>query len=164
MSWRALSIEQVRLSPEEKRAMQTIQRSEDIGAEILASVVREFVGTMQASGYPVATDDTIPDAVRIHVINRTRWLWLCEFPSLAQWQTEAREKLNTEAQEILRLISQRAFNVEAPTDASTPSANWNSENKLLMRTHPAPRPGVQNQAATNQYANPDGPEDETNTQ
>jgi hypothetical protein len=31
------------------------------------------------------------------VINRTRWLWLCEFPQTQKFQTPERAKLNDEA-------------------------------------------------------------------
>ncbi|EDY16690.1 hypothetical protein CfE428DRAFT_5803 [Chthoniobacter flavus Ellin428] len=37
---------------------------------------------------------------------------------------------------------------------------WNSENKLIMRTHPTPVPGVQF-PPTGGYANPDAPQDPT---
>jgi hypothetical protein len=50
------------------------------------------------------------------------------------------------------------FNVEPPIPpASNLQAGcWNSENKLIMRTHPVVKPGPQ---GTNAYANPDAPDD-----
>lgn len=142
--------------------MQAIQNATDIGAAILVTVVREFVGAVQAAygDSAVATDGTIPDLLRNHVINRTRWLWLIEFPQMKAMQTPEREKLNASAEEVLKAIASREMNVESPT-AATSSGNWNSENKLIMRTHPIPRPGIQGSTNANDYANPDGPTDST---
>lgn len=140
--------------------MQNIQGSESLGADILTNVIREFVGAMQAGGYEVATDDTVPDLVRNHVINRTRWLWLVEFPQLKVLQTPEREKLNRAAEDALLKISARELNVEPPT-AATASGNWNSENKIVGRMHPIPRPGTQYQGDETGYANPDAPADST---
>jgi hypothetical protein len=61
-------------------------------------------------------------------------------------------------------IANRKGLVEAPDTAeTTPSVpqnfgNWNSERKVLPRSHPHPLPGQQNSGPG--YANPDGPEDE----
>lgn len=38
---------------------------------------------------------------------------------------------------------------------------WNSESKILMRTHPVPQPGAQFPPVTGNYANPDAPQDAT---
>lgn len=137
--------------------LQTMDNSNTVGAEVLLNVVREFVGAMQSGGYPVNTDDTIPDVVRNHVINRTRWLWLIEFPQLKKLQTEERREANTAAEKVLQQLSTREMNVEPPTAAVTSSGNWNSENKVVGRMNPVPRPGLQSQGG---YANPDGPADQ----
>jgi hypothetical protein len=162
MSWLNITIDNVRLSPQEKEALQRIQRSSDIGAEILTSVVNEFVSACRSGNYPVGEPGTIPDLVRLHVINRTRWLWLCEFPSLKALQTKEREALNKSAEEALDKISTRQLNVEPPDGAVSSSGNWNSENKIVGRMHPIPRPANQpdNSNPNTGYANPDGPEDQ----
>lgn len=160
MAWRALAITDIRLTPQEKATMENIQGSTDIKSTILTNVIREFVGAIRAGGYEVVDDDTIPDLVRNHVINRTRWLWLVEFPQLKIFQTPEREKLNQAAEDALAKISNRELNVEPPT-AVTASGNWNSENKIVGRTHPIPRPGTQYQGNETGYANPDAPADST---
>jgi hypothetical protein len=162
MSWCTITIDQVRLAPQEKTALQNIQGSTDIGAEILTNVVQEFISAMRSGNYPVVEDGSIPDLVRLHAVNRTRWLCLCEFPALKALQTKEREALNKSAEEVLEKISIRALNVEPPPGAVTTSGNWNSENKIVGRMHPIPRPANQpdNTNPNTGYANPDGPEDQ----
>ncbi len=63
----------------------------------------------------------------------------------------------------LQELSQRKIRVEAPDnldpDAAPPNrGNWNSEPKLIMRTHPVPPP-AQQLPPGNDYANPQGPAD-----
>ena len=164
MSWRAISITDVRLSPAEVAAMQNLQGSTSVGAAVLLTVVRELVGAAQAGGYAVATDGTVPDCARLHVINRTRWLWLTEFPQLKSMQTEDRAKLNTAAEEFFQRVSNGEQNIESPNGtAAVAAAGWNSENKLVPRTHPVPRPGTQFPGNANDYSNPSGPADPTAT-
>lgn len=93
--------------------MQNIQGSTDTGAEILTNVVGEFRDTIAAAGTPLSSGtDELPDLVRLHAINRCRWLWLCEFPALKSLQTEARKTLNDAAEKMLAQISSR--DVKAP--------------------------------------------------
>ena len=106
MSWRTIDIAEVRLTPAEKAAFANIQNSESVGAEVLTNVVGEFRDTIAAAGTAISeSTGTIPDQVRLHVINRTRWLWLCEFPALKNFQTDARKDLNTAAEKMLADIS-----------------------------------------------------------
>jgi hypothetical protein len=97
MSWRPISISNVRLTPTELAVMANISGAVDVGGEILLTVVGEFIGALQATGNPYTLDGTIPDILRQHVINRTRWLWLAEFPTLKNSQTADRKALNEEA-------------------------------------------------------------------
>lgn len=152
MSWRSISIEEVRLTPQEKAALEAIQGSTDIGAAVLDNVVREFVSAIASGGYATSDDGTIPDLIRLHVINRTRWLWLCEFPSLKNLQTDIRKSLNESAEKILLALTKREMSVEPPTAGTNPaSGTWNSENRINMRTHPVVRPPT---AQSTDYANP----------
>ncbi len=140
--------------------MKAIQGSDTIGAEVLTSVVNEFRDAINGTGTPLGDAGTIPDLVRVHVINRTRWLWLCEFPSLKIFQTEARSKLNDAAQQMLTDITTRKQPVNGPDAVTSPVGNWNSENKIVMRMHPVPRPGTQATPSSG-YANPEGEEDQS---
>lgn len=80
--------------------MANIQGATDFGPEVLKTVVGEFVEAIQQGGNQFADDGSIPDVIRSHVINRTRWMWLCEFPALKLMQTPVREKLNEEAEKF----------------------------------------------------------------
>ena len=98
--------------------MEAIQGSNSIGAAIVTNVIGEFRDTIEAAGTALSSDATkLPALVRNHAINRTRWLWLCEFPQLKALQTEAREKLNTAAEKMLADISSRDVKVP-PGDGS----------------------------------------------
>jgi hypothetical protein len=97
MSWNTITTANIRMQPAEIAVMNNISGSTSACAEILTTVVGEFVEAIQQGGNQFAQDGTIPDVVRPHVINRTRWLWLCEFPQMQKFQTPERAKLNDEA-------------------------------------------------------------------
>jgi hypothetical protein len=97
MSWNNITTANIRMQPAEIAVMNNISGSTSVCAEILTTVVGEFVEAIQQGGNQFANDGTIPDVVRPHVINRTRWLWLCEFPQMQRFQTPERAKLNDEA-------------------------------------------------------------------
>lgn len=117
MPWQPIQIDDVRLTPTERAVMKNIQ-GDDMGARILLNVVGEFIGAIRAGGYDIATDGSIPDIGREHVINRTRWLWLAEFPTLKNMQTDARSKLNDAAVEFFQNVSNGKMNIESPTAAA----------------------------------------------
>lgn len=158
MAWQSLTISHVRLTPAEKAAFEALQGSSSIGAEIATAVVAEFRDAIAAVGGTVGSSGTVPDLVRIHAINRIRWLWLCEFPSLKSFQTEDRKALNESAEQMLKDILGRKVSIpDASAGVNSPAGSWNSDNKLLGRTSPHPRPGPQ---GTDDYANPDAPQDQ----
>ena len=121
--WRPITIDEVRLTPAELAMMQTIQDSTTIGAEKLNSVVGEFLETIAAAGTALGPAGEIPDLSRMHVVTRTRWLWLCEFPSLKSFQTDARSKLNDAAEKMLADISSRAVKIPNGDGSSAASAD-----------------------------------------
>src|SRR5580704_10281582 len=114
MSWNSITIANVRLTPAEKAALQAIQGSTAIGAELLTNVTGEFLGAIRAGGGQVVSDGTVPDAVRVHVINRTRWLWLCEFPQLKALQTKERGDLNAAAEKFMEAVTTGTPKIEPP--------------------------------------------------
>lgn len=118
MSWRTIAITDVRLTPAEKTAFESIQGSSTIGADVLTNVVGEFRDTIESAGTALGASGYVPDLVRNHVINRTRWLWLCEFPQLKALQTDARKVLNDAAEKMLADISRRDVKVP-PGDGSS---------------------------------------------
>jgi hypothetical protein len=165
MSWENITIDQVGLTPQEKAAFAAIQGATERGAELLALVVNELHECCQAGNYAVGDPGTVPAIARLHVLNRTRWLWLVDFPQLRSLQTKERSALNDAAEKFFTAVSQRDQNIPGPDGATSASGNWNSQNKILGRMHPTPRPASQSQSPnTTGYANPDGPTDETEDQ
>jgi hypothetical protein len=84
------------------------------------------------------------------------------FPQLQALQTKERKEAASNGQDMLDNIANQGLQVELPDAASqgNPRAgNWNSENKLINRTHPTPTPSSQFQNAPAPYANPNGPSD-----
>ena len=132
---------------------------------IVAKVIDEVRGYIIAGGYAVdeLDDRTLPIGLFDDAIAIARWRLLISTPSFRQLQTEERKLAFDNAIEKLRLIAQQQFVVEPPIpDLNPRTGQWNSENKLIMRTHPTPRPGAQFTPQTNTYANPDAPQDTEN--
>jgi hypothetical protein len=133
---------------------------------IVGDVIDEVRGYIIAGGYEVdpVLDNTLPIGLFVDAIAIARWRLLIATPSFKQLQTEEREKAYEAAIKKLLLIAAQEFAVEPPIEPVNPRTGmWNSENKILMRTHPVPRPGTQFTPQINTYANPDAPEDEGNT-
>lgn len=131
---------------------------------IVAKVIDEVRGYIIAGGYDVdETDDrTLPIGLFNDAIAIARWRLLIATPSFRQLQTEDRRIAFDDALKKLLLIAAQQFAPEPPITPNPPvprGGNWNSENKLIMRTHPIPRPGVQWTPQENAYANPDAPAD-----
>jgi hypothetical protein len=128
---------------------------------IVIRVIDEVRGYIQAGEYELDTDPrTIPLSLFNDAIAVARWRLLIASPSFRQLQTEERRLAYQDALKKLGLIAQGEFAVDPPVPAVIPVAGtWNAENKLLMRTHPVPVPSVQGATQTDDYANPDAPED-----
>ena len=132
---------------------------------IVANIIDEVRGYIIAGGYAVDETDprTLPIGLFDDAIAIARWRLLIATPSFRQLQTEERKLAFDKALEKLALIAQQLFVVEPPVPSVFGrDGMWNSENKLIMRTHPTPRPGAQFTPQTNTYANPDAPEDTEN--
>lgn len=127
---------------------------------IVARTIDEVRGFIIAGGYEVdeADDTTLPKGLFADGIAIARWRVLIAAPQLRQLQTEERKKAFDDALAKLNKIAAGEFAVEPPIPPATDITvgMWNSENKVLMRTHPTVRPGPQ---GTDDYANPDAPED-----
>lgn len=117
MPWRILTAEEIRLTPAEKATLQNIQGATNVCADLLTNVIGEFRDTIAAVGTALGAEGTVPDMLRPHVIHRTRWLWLTEFPQLKAMATPERSKLNDEASTMLNRIAAREIKVP-PGDGS----------------------------------------------
>ncbi len=169
MSWAVLNTEDVlsEFTIQETAALRTLQGSGSGSGRpflnmdvIVARVIDTVRGFILAGGYSVdpAFDNTLPLGLFQDAIAIARWRILIAVPMLKQLQTEDRKQAVTDALKKLDLIAQQKWNVESPIPDTFPRAgNWNSENKLIMRGHPIPRPGAQFTPQLNTYANPTPP-------
>ncbi len=166
MAWNVLTSQDVldEMSPGEVATIKAIQEAADLLPRFVQRAVNECRGAIAAGSYPLGPDATVPDGLHSDVIAIARWRWLISLPQLSKMQTKEREQAFKDAQAKLKQITQQDYAPESPADGSSPkSGNWNSENKLLPRTHPVPPPATQFQStsdAAHPYANPDGPKDE----
>ena len=167
MSWIALTTDDVlsEFTLQEASSLRNLQGSgSGSGAPfanidiIVINVIDEVRGYIIAGGYDVdPTDDkTIPAGLFVDAIAIARWRVLISTPMLKQLQTEERRQAFDKAIDKLLLIANRKFTPEPiPDTIVVPrGGNWNSENKLLMRTHPVPPPESQFPPITNEWANP----------
>ncbi len=171
MSWEVLTTEDVlsEFTIQEAAALRTLQGSGSGSGEpfanldfIVVNVIDEIRGYIVAGGYPVdlVFDNTIPIGLFEDGIALARWRILIAVPSLKQLQTEERRLAFESSIEKLNKIADQKWFIEPPIPSiNSRDGNWNSENKLIMRTHPIPTPGSQFTPQTDTYANPDAPED-----
>lgn len=163
MPWNQISVADVlgEFTPAEKATLQAIQAA-DFLPDLLARVLGQARGSIAAGGYAVGEEGTIPDQLTGDVVALTRWRLLISFPQMKALQTEDRRKAAERAEERFDLVANQKLNVEAPASVgSSPASNWNSENKIVPRAHPVPRPGTQYQGTNTGYSNPDGPADQS---
>lgn len=173
MAWEQLVTEDVlsEFTVAEAAAIRTLQGSGSGSGlpfvnidDIVGRVIDEVRGYIEAGAYELdAISNTIPLSLFEDAIAIARWRLLIATPGLKQLQTDERQKAFEDALAKLAMIAQGKFAVEPPVPSTIPRTGiWNSENKLVMRTHPVPRPGAQFTPQTNTYANPDAPADTEN--
>jgi len=121
MSWSPITTADIRIQPAEQGTLNHISGSNTACAAILNMVVGEFVEAIQQGGNQFTSDGTIPDVCRPHVIARTRWLWLCEFPEMKNFQTRERSELNAAAVKFRDAIASGKPKI-APPDHPSPAA------------------------------------------
>lgn len=133
--------------------------------QIVARVIKEVRGYINAGNYSLDADTTkIPDGLFEDLIAISRWRLLVAVPMLKQLQTDERRKAFESALAKLTLIAEGKFDVDPVDPAGIPKTGmWNAENKLIMRTHPIPRPATQFTPQIDTYANPNAPADTENT-
>jgi hypothetical protein len=122
MSWNPITTANIRMQPVEQAVLNNISGSSTVLAEILGTVVGEFVEAIQQGGNQFAQDGTVPDVVRPHVIARTRWLWLCEFPEMKKFQTKERSDLNEAAVKFRDQIATGAPKIAPPNNPAPAGA------------------------------------------
>jgi hypothetical protein len=164
MSWStAPSAADVRseFTASEASALTRLQGGADNLPVILDRAIAEVRDAIRAGGYDLDADGTLPLGLHSDCIAIARWRWLITLPDAAKpLQTEGRKAAFEAAQKKLSKISNQEWAVEPPDlDNQRRYGNWNSENKIVPRTHPVPRPARQYSPQDGRYANPDGPLD-----
>lgn len=141
------------------RAAQAVDESNL--ATVLERVVAEVRDAIRSGGYPLDDDETkIPLGLHNDAIAIARWRYMLSVPKLLSLQTKERKESFDRAISKLDRIAKQEWAVEPPADALVAkSGTWNSENKIVMRGHPIPRPAQQSQALPGRYANDDAVED-----
>lgn len=136
---------------------------------IVAKVVAQVRDDIRSGGYALDADESkLPAGLHNDAIAIARWKLLVTLPSQEDIQSKERKAENDDALAKLRRISEGKYSVEPPTaapggaggTAANRSGNWNSSNKILGRAHPVPRPGSQQSADADGYANPSAPTDQ----
>jgi hypothetical protein len=139
-------------------------------AGIVAKVVAQVRDDIRSGGYALDADETtIPAGLHNDAIAIARWKLLVTLPADEDIQSKERKAEQADALAKLRRISESKYSVEPPTGApggeggvtANRAGNWNSNNKIVGRAHPVPRPAGQSPADPNSYANPDAPADQS---
>ncbi len=144
------------------------QTSSTGGVDPVAEEIANAIARIRravASGNPLDVDPAkVPGSLKGVAIRMALYALMerLRMP-LSEDQRETRKIDNSD---LLRIADRKVL-VEAPDEAMTDSpvpqnlGSWNSENKIIPRTHPLPRPGEQRPVVPGKYANPDAPEDLT---
>ncbi len=145
----------------EAGALTRLQGGTDSLPVILDRAIAEVRDAIRAGGYDLDTDGSLPLGLHSDCIAIARWRWLITLPDAAKaLQTDGRKSAFEAAQKKLEKISNQEWAVEPPDlDNQRRFGNWNSENKIVPRTHPVPRPARQYSPQDGRYANPDAPLD-----
>jgi len=154
-----------RFTPQEQAMIKNVQGALDMIPALLADRIASARGQILAGGYALDAPGTsnIPDQIKPELMDLVRWDLLTGLPGLDKLRTAARQQAAADAKKLLDAISRQKIRVESPTPpVNPPSGQWNSDNKLLIRTRPIPPPATQFQSEDNTappYANPTGPQD-----
>jgi hypothetical protein len=172
MAWKTVTVEDVlgELTGQEQAALKGLEGAGDQLPLILARVVNAVRGAIRAGAYRLGEEGTTPDQLEMEIVAMARWRWLTAFPQLQRLQTRDRRDAHDEALGRLDMIARQKIAIEPPDKPgrsarakiiSPKSGQWNSENKLLNRTHPVPTPEAQWPAPEGTlppWANPEMPE------
>lgn len=144
------------------RAQTTATGGVDPVAEEMANAIAR-VRRAVASGNPLdSTTAKVPGSLK-GVTIRIALFALMERIRMPLSEDQ-RETRKSDYSDLLRIADRKVL-VELPDTAMLVSTipqnlgSWNSENKIIPRTHPVPRPAAQRPVEPGKYANPDAPED-----
>lgn len=132
---------------------------------ILENMVAEIQGMIasRADNPKPPASDVIPAEFKRHAIAIVRWDVLTSIPGYAP--SDSRKLAYENASTFFLRVSEgkirpRAEVAENAPPATPTSGTWNSENKVVGRMNPTPKPGMQG-GGTGRYANDNAPTDDT---
>lgn len=132
---------------------------------ILTDLVAEIQGMIasRADNPTPPSEDVIPSEFKARAVSLARWRVLITIPGYAPG--EARKLDYEKADAFFTRVAEgkirpRAEVAEDAPAGTPPSGSWNSENKIVGRMNPTPKPGVQG-GGSGRYANDDAPSDDT---
>jgi hypothetical protein len=120
MSWSTIATAEVleQFTPQEQSALQSIQGSTSNLDDILAKVVNMVRGYILGGGNVLDAANTIPDQLRMEVVDIARWRWLNSFPQLKMLQTEGRQKAYEEAMKTVKEVGKKNSDIRIEQPAS----------------------------------------------
>jgi len=156
--WTALTSADVRaqLSEAEAAAVEAVLAGTNKLDGLVAKVIAQIREDILAGDYPLHAAATyIPGGLVNDAVAIARWKLLLALPGYEDLQSKVRENEYKEAMAKLRTIAAGKRKVEPPEGSIKPSiaGNWNSENKIVPRIHPLPRPGIQSPSSEPGYSN-----------
>ena len=159
MAWLTLTAADVtaQLSDAESSAVIAALGTSNKLPGLVTNVIQQIRGDIRAGGYAMdSTVTTLPSELLNDAVAVIRWKLLLSLPGCEYLMTPERKDENKEAIAKFRSIAARKRQVELPDAqvARVITGNWNSENKVVPRMHPLPRPGIQTQSSDG-YSNPD---------
>jgi phage gp36-like protein len=114
---------------------------------IVTRTIAEIRGYIRSGDFDLDPDASkIPLELFTAAIAIARWRLLISAPQLKQLQTDDRKDAYKEAIKKLEQIAEGILEVEPIGEPGTHTGKWNTEQKIVMRTH-------------NAYANASAPED-----
>lgn len=130
---------------------------------ILGNMVAEIQGVIasRADNPSPPAEDVIPAEFKRHAIALVRWDILTSIPGYSPGDARklAYENANTFFVKVSEGKIRPRAQVASGAPAATPtSGTWNSENKIVGRMNPTPKPGIQG-GGSGRYANDDAPGD-----
>jgi hypothetical protein len=130
---------------------------------ILENMVAEIQGMIasRADNPTPPASDVIPAEFKRHAISLVRWDLLTSIPGYTPG--DARKLAYQDANAFFMKVSEGKIRPRAQVASGAPAATpnsgtWNSENKIVGRMNPTPKPGMQG-GGSGRYANDDAPAD-----
>jgi hypothetical protein len=166
-TWSAPDAEAVlaQFTPAESALLQKLQGDTDTLPLLFAAVVAEVRDYIRSGNYELdPAEGSLPAGLHNDAVILARWRYLISAPKFKALQTDERKVAAERVDKKLDRIAMGKFKVEPPFPAADgavniPAGAWNSENKIVGRMNPVPRPGVQGQNTSERYSNDNAPED-----